>query len=155
MVERAIARASRCGSGRVSSVGSSRSPQITRSSGRAIEKAPRLSFWERKRNHVLRLPLFVFSSCRRSSPSLKGIRSLGPLSAACLDPAYPLVAVVLEGVRALAENPHKADLVARLVTDLRERLCDGSRRIYRNDTTFSCEIVTLRSAAQCGDKYCG
>src|SRR5262249_30709722 len=45
-----------------------------------------------------------------------------PLVQACLDPAYPLVVVVLDGIRASRANPIEADLVAQLVTALRQGL---------------------------------
>ncbi len=53
-----------------------------------------------------------------------------PLVAACLDPAYPLVVVILNGLRAAKANPIEADLVAQLVAALR----DGSP--YRDDAEF-------------------
>src|SRR5205823_3789582 len=46
-------------------------------------------------------------------------RNLDPLVRACLDPAFPLVVVTLDGVRAARANPVEADLVAQLVTALR------------------------------------
>ena len=53
-----------------------------------------------------------------------------PLVTACLDPAYPLVIVILNGLRAAKANPIEADLVAQLVAALR----DGSP--YRDDAEF-------------------
>ena len=48
-----------------------------------------------------------------------------------LNPAYPLVLCVLEGVRTTVENPVEAALVARLAGTLRERLLDpGSGEPY-------------------------
>jgi superfamily I DNA and/or RNA helicase len=48
-----------------------------------------------------------------------------------IDPAYPLVLCVLEGVRTTVENPVEAALVARLAGALRERLVDpGSGERY-------------------------
>ncbi|WP_292519408.1 AAA domain-containing protein [Methanoculleus sp.] len=41
-----------------------------------------------------------------------------------LDPAYPLVLCILEGVRTTVENPIEAGLVARLAGELRKRLID-------------------------------
>ena len=45
-----------------------------------------------------------------------------PFAAACLDPASPLVVVVLEGVQSGASNPVEAGLVADLVVALRDGL---------------------------------
>ncbi len=53
-----------------------------------------------------------------------------PLVAACLDPAFPLVVVILDGIRAAQANPIEADLVAQLVAALRDGLP------YRDDATF-------------------
>src|SRR5262249_20341738 len=47
-----------------------------------------------------------------------------------VDPDYPLVIGVLDGVRAAAENRLEADLVARAVVRLRSRLQVGPRRRY-------------------------
>jgi hypothetical protein len=49
---------------------------------------------------------------------------------ALIDPAYPLVVGVLEGVQAAAENVVEADLVARAALALRSRLCDGDGEPY-------------------------
>jgi superfamily I DNA and/or RNA helicase len=61
---------------------------------------------------------------------------LDPLAAACLDPAFPLVVVVLDGVRAARANPVEADLVAQLVVALREGLRDANGKPYRDDAAF-------------------
>jgi DNA replication ATP-dependent helicase Dna2 len=47
-----------------------------------------------------------------------------------LDPDYPLVIAVLDGVRATVENRVEADLVARAAVRLRQRLQTGPRRRY-------------------------
>ncbi|VTT96515.1 Putative AAA ATPase OS=Candidatus Competibacter denitrificans Run_A_D11 GN=BN873_p40028 PE=4 SV=1: AAA_12 [Gemmataceae bacterium] len=60
---------------------------------------------------------------------------LSPFAAACLDPAFPLVVVVLDGPPAGAANPVEAGLAADLVVALRERLCDGPGP-YASDATF-------------------
>jgi hypothetical protein len=47
---------------------------------------------------------------------------LDPLVGACLDPSFPLVVVVIDGIRAAQANPIEADLVAQLVAALREEM---------------------------------
>ncbi|HWG47169.1 MAG TPA: AAA domain-containing protein [Gemmataceae bacterium] len=59
-------------------------------------------------------------------------RGLDPLVAACLDPIYPLVVVVLDGIRASRANPIEADLIAQLVVALR----DADGRMYADDAAF-------------------
>jgi hypothetical protein len=61
---------------------------------------------------------------------------LDPLVAACLDPARPLVVVLIDGVRAARANPIEADLVAQLVAALRAGLRDSRGRVYTDDTLF-------------------
>jgi superfamily I DNA and/or RNA helicase len=61
---------------------------------------------------------------------------LDPLAAACLDPAYPLVVVLIDGARAARANPVEADLVAQLVVTLREDLRDSRGRPYADDAAF-------------------
>ncbi len=68
--------------------------------------------------------------------AFKPKRDLDPLIAACLDPAAPLVIVILEGIRAAQANPVEADLVAQLVTALREGLRDDRGRLYSSDAEF-------------------
>ena len=63
-------------------------------------------------------------------------RVLSELCAACLDPAYPMVVVVLEGVQAANENRVEAALVADLVDALREGLFDDSGKVYADDQRF-------------------
>jgi superfamily I DNA and/or RNA helicase len=63
-------------------------------------------------------------------------RGLDPLARACLDPGYPLVVVVLDGIRAAQANPVEADLVAQLVTALRDGLRGPGGRLYADDTAF-------------------
>ena len=55
----------------------------------------------------------------------------------CLDPAFPLVLAVLEGVFAARENQVEADLVARLVVGLRRGLRDDSERAYPDGVSAS------------------
>jgi hypothetical protein len=59
-----------------------------------------------------------------------------PTVADCLDPAFPLVVGILEGVRAARENPVEAALVADLVMELRTRLLDADGRAYSDDAAF-------------------
>jgi DNA replication ATP-dependent helicase Dna2 len=66
-------------------------------------------------------------------------QATGPLSAlceACLDPGYPLVVVVLEGVQATGENRVEAHLVADLVAALRDGLRDTKGKVYAEDRDF-------------------
>jgi hypothetical protein len=58
------------------------------------------------------------------------------LCAACLDPAYPMVAVVIEGTRATGENTVEASLVADLVMALRGSLRDETDQLYSEDSRF-------------------
>jgi hypothetical protein len=53
-----------------------------------------------------------------------------------VDPEYPLVLGILDGVRATAENQVEAGLVADAAARLRERLLDGSGRAYADDARF-------------------
>lgn len=77
------------------------------------------------------------------SPEVAGRRldfqppaALEPLLAACLDPAFPLVVLTLEGVQATGENRIEAALVAKLVLALREGLRDGQGNPYATDAAF-------------------
>jgi superfamily I DNA and/or RNA helicase len=70
---------------------------------------------------------------------------LDPLVAACLDPARPLVVVLIDGVRAARSNPVEADLVAQLVRALREGLRDSRGRVYTDDARFFREGVFVVS----------
>jgi hypothetical protein len=63
-------------------------------------------------------------------------RGLDPLACACLDPDYPLVVVILDGIRAAQANPVEADLVAQLVVALRDGLRGPRGRSYANDAAF-------------------
>jgi DNA replication ATP-dependent helicase Dna2 len=63
-------------------------------------------------------------------------RDLDPLVRACLDPKFPLVVVVLDGVRAAQANPVEADLVAQLTAALRDGLCDAGGKPYADDAAF-------------------
>jgi hypothetical protein len=66
----------------------------------------------------------------------KAGRGLDPLVRACLDPQFPLVVVILDGVRAAQANPVEADLVAQLVVALREGLRGADGRRYADDAAF-------------------
>lgn len=57
-------------------------------------------------------------------------RALDPLVSGCLDPRFPLVVVILDGIRAAQANPVEADLVAQLVTALRKGMP------YKTDAAF-------------------
>jgi hypothetical protein len=72
---------------------------------------------------------------RRRLPFRPGA-DLDPLVAACLDPAYPVVVVVIDGVRAARANPIEADLVAQLVIALRDGLRDARGLPYADDAAF-------------------
>jgi len=63
-------------------------------------------------------------------------RGLDPLVAACLDADYPLVVVVLDGIRASRANPIEADLIAQLATTLRAGLRAAPGRPYTDDAAF-------------------
>src|SRR5262249_48641214 len=67
---------------------------------------------------------------------LKMGRGLDPLVRACLDPAAPLVGVILDGIRAAQANPIEADLVAQLVASLRDGLQGPDGKPYADDATF-------------------
>jgi len=54
----------------------------------------------------------------------------------CLDPAYPLVLVILEGIQAASENRVEAALVAQVVAALREGLRDQTGEPYADDAAF-------------------
>ncbi len=71
--------------------------------------------------------------------------NLDPLVRACLDPDYPLVIVILDGIRAAQANPVEADLVAQFVAALREGLCDADGRHYADDAAFFREGVFVVS----------
>jgi hypothetical protein len=81
---------------------------------------------------------------RRRLPFKPG-RGADPLVRACLDPAFPLVVVILEGVRAGRANPVEADLVAQLVAALRAGLRDRHGRRYADDAAFFREGVFVVS----------
>jgi superfamily I DNA and/or RNA helicase len=63
-------------------------------------------------------------------------RGCDPLVKAVLDPKYPLVVVTFAGVRAAQVNPVEADLVAQLVTALRDGLHGPDGKLYPDDTSF-------------------
>ncbi|MBL7037574.1 MAG: UvrD-helicase domain-containing protein [Pirellulaceae bacterium] len=77
--------------------------------------------------------------------NLPAERSLDPFVEACLDPQFPLVFVVLDGVWAARENPLEAELVARLVTGLRGTLRRPDHKLYDDDATFFREGVFVVS----------
>jgi hypothetical protein len=68
--------------------------------------------------------------------AFKAPRGLDPLVRACLDPDYPLVVLILDGVRTAQANPIEADLVAQLVVALREGLRGHDGRRYATDAAF-------------------
>ena len=68
--------------------------------------------------------------------AFKAKRSLDPLVGSCLDPNYPLVVVILDGIRASRANPIEADLIAQLATALRDGLRDAAGRPYTDDAAF-------------------
>ncbi len=55
---------------------------------------------------------------------------------ACLDPAYPLVLVLLDGIRAAQSNPIEAELVADLISALRDGLRNEDGDVYTDDAAF-------------------
>jgi hypothetical protein len=61
---------------------------------------------------------------------------LDELVEACLSPEHPLVLVVLDGIHAAQSNPIEADLVAQMVTALRDGLRDDAGRPYASDAEF-------------------
>jgi DNA replication ATP-dependent helicase/nuclease Dna2 len=78
--------------------------------------------------------------CFDASVASRRLR-LGPplpagLCAACLDPAYPMVAVVIEGARATGENTVEASIIADLVMALRDSLRDETDQLYSEDSHF-------------------
>ncbi len=68
--------------------------------------------------------------------AFKPKRELDPLVSSCLDPNYPLVVVVLDGIRASRANPIEADLIAQLTAALRDGLRSASGRPYADDAAF-------------------
>ncbi len=62
--------------------------------------------------------------------AFKPARDLDPLVSGCLDPKYPLVLVLLDGIRAARANAIEADLIAQLAAALRDGMA------YRDDATF-------------------
>ena len=63
-------------------------------------------------------------------------RGLDPLINTCLDPRYPLVVVILDGLRSARANPIEADLVAQMVLALRDGLRNREGRLYTSDADF-------------------
>src|SRR5262249_36533757 len=68
--------------------------------------------------------------------SFRPRRGLDEVLAACLDPDYPLVVVLLGGIRAMRANPIEADLAAQLVVALRDGLRDRDGKPYADDADF-------------------
>ncbi len=75
----------------------------------------------------------------------KAGREIDPLVQLCLDPEYPLVVVILDGLRAAQANPVEADLVAQLVTALRDGLRRPDGEPYADDRAFFREGVFIVS----------
>ncbi len=88
--------------------------------------------------HLLYGPRYKCGSSEVAQRRLafKPKRELDPLVSSCLDPHYPLVVVVLDGIRASRANPIEADLVAQLTVALRDGLRDASGRAYADDAAF-------------------
>jgi DNA replication ATP-dependent helicase Dna2 len=61
---------------------------------------------------------------------------LSPIVAHCLDPEFPMVVVVLEGVQAAESNPVEAKLTADLIMALREGLEGDTGEPYSTDEEF-------------------
>ena len=72
-------------------------------------------------------------------------RCLDPFVEACLDPAFPLVVVVLDGVWAARENPLEAQLVAKLVTGAAQHVAARGRQAVRRRRGFFRDGVFLVS----------
>jgi hypothetical protein len=68
-----------------------------------------------------------------------------PLVRTCLDPSFPMVIVIIDGVRAAQANPIEADLVAQLVVTLRDSLAAADGRPYPDDAAFFREGVFVVS----------
>jgi hypothetical protein len=78
----------------------------------------------------------VSDEVARRRLAFKASADLDPLVRACLDPDFPLVVVVLDGIRAAQANPVEADLTAQLVAALRGGLRDARGRPYKDDAAF-------------------
>lgn len=63
-------------------------------------------------------------------------RRLDTLIELCLDPAFPIVFVIIDGLVATRENQLEADIVADMVVALREGLRDLEGKPYRDDAEF-------------------
>jgi len=63
-------------------------------------------------------------------------RSTTPLARFCLDPAFPLVFAILDGVLATRSNPAEAGLVADLVTAWRDAVSRVSDAVFWRDRAF-------------------
>jgi len=72
-------------------------------------------------------------------------RCLDPFVEACLDPEFPLVFVVLDGVWAARENPPEAELTAQLVAGLRSTLRQADGNLFGDDGAFFREGVFVVS----------
>jgi superfamily I DNA/RNA helicase len=72
-------------------------------------------------------------------------RGLDPFVEACLDPEFPLVFVVLDGVWAARENPLEAQLAAKLVAALRGTLRRDDGKLFADDAAFFREGVFMVS----------
>jgi hypothetical protein len=67
---------------------------------------------------------------------LAGSPDLNQFASVCLDPAFPMVVVVLQGIQAAGENRVEASLVADLVLGLRNHAHTSAGKPYLDDTTF-------------------
>lgn len=63
-------------------------------------------------------------------------RGVDAMVKCCLDPAYPLVVVLLDGIRASRANQLEADLVAQLVVAFRDGLRSSDGRPHADDAAF-------------------
>jgi hypothetical protein len=70
---------------------------------------------------------------------------LSALCAACLDPAHPMVVVILAGVQVAGENRIEASLVADLVVALRDGLRDEDGAGFTDDAQFFAHGVFIVS----------
>jgi hypothetical protein len=72
--------------------------------------------------------------------SLKDATASNDLVGALVDPEFPLVIGVLEGVQATAENVIEAELTARSAVELRRRLLNGDGSTYPNTKAGDAEF---------------
>src|SRR5262249_49852037 len=78
----------------------------------------------------------VASRRLRLRPRRRRAPGLSPLVQACIAPEFPLVLVVLEGVRAPTENEVEARIVADIAVALREEMSVDDGEPYADDAAF-------------------